>query len=192
MTNEEIISFIQQMKKDYPNMQVLNSDDYQVWKNTLSKLPKEIVECKYLDHKKNPNFKNTPPSIMLFANYKEEKKEEEKKILMKCPMCGKYLYYDAMVLHEARHKSIRYIKSRLERYFHRQIDKTEEIELLNMSSEEFDNKYNKFLEKLIPYVCESEQSNILRIKYSKDHPLERIPIDIQNEYKDFLRTLTKE
>lgn len=187
MSNEEIFSFVQQIKNDYPHMPVLSTEEFQIWKDTLSKLPKEIAELKYQEHKNNPSFKNTPPSIMLFANYKEEKKEEERKILMKCPRCGKYLYYEAMVLHEARHKSIEYIKSRYIRILNKELGKEKENELLIMAQDEFNKKYDEFLEKIIPYVNDSELNNILRIIYSREHPMERIPIDICSEMKDFLR-----
>ncbi len=180
MTKEEIIKFIQKIKREYPNFPTLTEDEYHVWIDTLSKISKELADLKYEDYKKETKVKNKYPTIELFLKSSENK--QQTKYLMTCPYCGRLLYDKAMNLHEARHRSINYIKSRAKKYFNVEMTPEKYSEFLTMQQNAFDIKYYEFILKLIPKMSESlELKNLLIIKFLYEHPGKKITNDIQGE-----------
>lgn len=179
MTNEEIMTFIQKIQRDYPKFD-LTGDEYQTWHDVLSKTTKEIAEGQYESHKQG-EYKNKIPSLQIFI-YKPKEDKDIKQFLLKCSDCGKILRYDAMSKHESRHKSVDYIKSRTKKYFNSEITKQKELQLVQMNDIEFDKKYDEFLEKLIPVTSGLEQRNLLNIKYTRENPGSKLNMN-QTELK---------
>lgn len=175
MTNDEVLLFIQQIKKDYPKFD-LSADEYQVWHDQLMKIKKEVAELKYEEHKKN-GYKTIPPKLEIFIY--EPKEETKKRIITeKCNWCGRIFYHEAMNLHEARHRSVDYIKSRTEKYFNKEFTKEKYESLMNMKEDEFQLTYDKFLKVLLKVVTGTEKIAILNSFYAKENPGTRIPIDV--------------
>lgn len=173
MSNEEIMSFIQRIQKDYPKFK-LSTAEYEVWQSVLSKTSKEIIEAKYNEHL-NGEYKKNIPSVMYFDVNSNETKQE-RKFLRQCEFCGKYLYHDAMVEHEGRHKSIRNISMKMKKIFSKEIN---EEKLLEMSDKEFNEKYDEFLEKIIDYTTGAEKRRLMIINYLKNNPGKTIPVDLE-------------
>ncbi len=174
MTNDEVMLFIQQIKKDYPKFD-LTSNEYQCWHDQLTKIQKEIAEVKYEEHKKS-EYKKNPPSLQIFI-YKPKEELKKRVVLMKCDTCGKMLYYDAMTLHTARHNSVNYIKSKTELLFKKEFTKDKYEELMNMSEDEFQSKYDLFLKQIVKYVSKAEQIAILNSFYLKENLGVKINVD---------------
>lgn len=175
MTNDEVMLFIQRIKKDYPKFD-LSGDEYQVWHDQLMKLQKEIADLKYEEHKKS-GFKTIPPKLEVFIY--EPKEETKNRIFTeKCYRCGKILYHNAMNLHEARHRSVDYIKSRTEKYFNKEFTKEKYESLMSIKEEDFQLIYDKFLKLLLKVVNGTEKIAILNSFYAKENPGTRIPIDV--------------
>ncbi len=174
MTNDEVMLFIQQIKKDYPKFD-LTSNEYQCWHDQLTKLQKEIAEVKYEEHKKS-EYKKNPPSLQIFI-YKPKEELKKRVVLMKCDTCGKMLYYDAMTLHTVRHNSVNYIKSKTELLFKKEFTKDKYEELMNMNEDEFQSKYDLFLKQIVKYVSKAEQIAILNSFYLKENLGVKINVD---------------
>ena len=175
MTNDEVMLFIQQIKKDYPKFD-LSGDEYQVWHDQLMKLQKEIAELKYEEHKKS-GFKTIPPKLEVFI-YEPKEEIKNRVFTEKCVKCGKILYHDAMNLHEARHRSVDYIKSRAEKYFSKEFTNEKYKNLMEMEEDTFQDTYDKFLKVLLKVVTGAEKIAILNSFYAKENPGTRIPIDV--------------
>lgn len=175
MTNDEVMLFIQQIKKDYPRFD-LTADEYQVWHDQLVKLQKEIAELKYEEHKKS-GFKTIPPKLEVFI-YKPKEEVKNRIFTEKCAKCGKTLYHEAMNLHEARHRSVDYIKSRTEKYFNKEFTKEKYESLMVMGENAFQDTYDKFLKLLLKVVTGVEKIAILNSFYAKENPGTKIPVDI--------------
>lgn len=173
MSNEEIMSFIQQIQKDYPKFK-LSTAEYEVWQSLLSKTSKEIIEAKYNEHL-NGEYRKNIPSVMYFETNSNETKQE-RRFLRQCEHCGKYLYHDAMVEHEGRHRSIKYIVKKMKELFSKELD---ENELLELSDKDFNQKYDEFLEKIINYTSGLEQKRLLIINFLKNNPGKTIPVDLE-------------
>ncbi len=181
MTKEEVMQFISQIKKDYSSFEIKDEDEYQVWKNALMRLSKDVVLARYAEHKENTNYKKNPPDIKLFL-FSEKESIKNKKFLMKCEFCGKIAYYDAMQKHMERHNSIRYMKTKGEKYFNHSMSPERENEFLLMKQDEFDSIYYNFLLKLIPLTTGLEHEILINIKFTKENP--GIPLAVNlNETK---------
>ena len=175
MTNDEVMLFIQQIRKDYPKFD-LSADEYQVWHDQLMKIKKEVAELKYEEHKKN-GFKTIPPKLEIFIY--EPKEETKKRIITeKCGWCGRILYHDAMNLHESRHRSVDYIKARTEKYFSKEFTNETYEKLMNMEENQFQEMYDKFLRSLLKVVTGAEKKAILNSFYAKENIGTKIPFDI--------------
>ena len=175
MTNEEIMSFIQKIKRDYSKFD-LSADEYQTWHDVLSKTTTEMANAQYNNHKQS-EYKTKIPSLQVFI-YKPKQEANPMLYLLKCQKCGKILRYSAMCKHEIRHKSVDYIKSRTKKHFRSEISKEKEQELLQLGEIEFDKKYDEFLEKLISVTTGLEQRNLLNIKYTRENPGARLDIHL--------------
>lgn len=172
MSNQEIINFIQLLEKDYPNFKPTN-EEYQVWKDILSKIGYEIARVKYQNHKDNKDFNKYPPKPTYFTFEKQAKVME--KYMRYCNYCNKLMYNEACDLHEDRHRSVNYIKKRKQEVWNKETTYQEELELLEMNQKEFDKKYLEFLKILYKRITNrQEKRNIENIVYLEEHPEETI------------------
>ena len=175
MTEEEIKRFMLIMKKDYPNSK-LTSEEQEKWKDTLSKISFTEASIKYYDHRNNVNFKDKFPSIRLFT-----KTSSDISYSTNCLYCGKQFSSDEIRLHEERHSSVNYIAKKYKEVFDIELDHKKCEALMEMNQEEFDAKYDDFLEKL-NNKCPSKI--IQRILYLNANPGKQLPMDFYEEDKD--------
>lgn len=174
MTEEEIKRFMTIIKKDYPNSK-LTSEELEEWKDALNKISFTEASIKYYDHRNNANFRDKFPSIRLFI-----KTSSNINYITNCIWCGKQFSSDEIRLHEERHSSVNYIVKQYKEHWDIEIDKSKYDELMNMDQEEFDAKYDDFLEKL-NNKCPSKI--IQKILYLNANPGKELPIEFYEEDK---------
>ena len=175
MTEEEIKRFMVIVKKDYPNSK-LTSEELEEWKYTLSKISFTEASIKYYDHRNNKNFKDKFPSIKLFI-----KSSSNINYSTNCLYCGKQFNSDEIRSHEERHSSINYIVKKYKEVFDKELDHKKCEELMNMNQEEFDAKYDEFLEKLNKKCPTRILQNIL---YLNANPGKDLPLEFLEENKN--------
>lgn len=179
MKQDEIYEFINQIKKDYPKFNVGTDEEYQVWKDILSKTSYELIKAKYQEHKNNEDYKKYPPKATYFTY--ESKSDEPIKYLRHCKYCGRLMYNEALDLHEDRHRSINYIVKRKNQLWNKPTTDEEETEFINMTQDKFDSKYLEFLKLVYQKITNpTEKRNIENIVYLTEHPTETIA---PQEYK---------
>ncbi len=175
MTEEEIKRFMTIIKKDYPNSK-LTSEELEEWEDALSKISFTEASIKYYDHRNNANFRDKFPSIKLFI-----KTSSNINYLTNCIWCGKQFSSAEIRSHEERHSSVNYIVKKYKEHWNIEIDKSKYDELMNMNQEEFDAKYDDFLEKL-NNKCPSKI--IQKILYLNANPGKELPMELYEEDKD--------
>lgn len=122
------------------------------------------MELKYYDAKKiiealriySQEHIEPPGVASLMAIAKRIETESEIEYETFCNFCGRYLDCKEQEEHENRCRSIRYIERKYKEIYNKNIDKKS---LWDLSEEEFNEKYDKFLESILKsnYCNENEK-----------------------------------
>ena len=157
MTKPEVLNFMKKIKSYYQNFVI---EDYVLdeWFNKLKQFNTNDV-YKRLDVHLNGEFQKMPPQLHFITKYLKtpSQKAKEEKILIRCGVCNSILELEKNDAHLSRHNSIRYIKCK-EHHFQKRFD---EKKLFELSDEDFEKFYDKFLEMLYTLAIDYDEKERL-------------------------------
>ena len=158
MTKVEVTHFLAKIKAYYQNFIM---EDYVVdeWADKLKKYDMEDVYKKFDEHL-NGDYKSEIPKLHYIIKYLKTKDEKQKVeyYFVKCGVCNKTIHNARYDEHISRHNSVSYIKSR-EKLLK---VKFNEEKLYEMSNQDFNKFYDKFIEELYNVTTEKYEKQRLK------------------------------
>lgn len=106
--------------------------------------------------KNENNYGKDPDAYQLIRGLlTTEDKETNSLGRVACMFCGRWFNRLEIYYHEARCRSIKHIEREYRKYLNREL--ADKIELYRMTDEEFDERYIKALEFLLPHMTDEER-----------------------------------
>lgn len=149
MTIEETTKFMKRIKQHYQDF-IIDSTKVEEWFKELKNYSYDDVNIKLEEHLKSEQFGHQIPKVYFLTKYltpeKDKIKNKANNLLVRCSLCGKVIKYSEFQNHMDRCNSVEFINLQSKKIFNKEIDKDR---YRNMSDEDFDNIYNRLLERIL-------------------------------------------
>ncbi len=134
------------LKRIKVNYQSFIDDAYteKEWYKELKDYDLDDVMAKLEEHFKSEQYGNQIPKVYFLTKYltTSKAKTSQQKYQLQCPICNEWVKGEEFDTHYGRCSSIKYIIKQSKVYLHKDLEREA---LMNMSEEEFQEKYDKLL-----------------------------------------------
>lgn len=162
MELKDVKLILNRIKVNYPNFV---NDDYtrSEWYRELKDYSLEDVMDKLEQHFRSEQYGNQIPKVYFLTKYLTKAKEKGKKLdgLLQCQLCGKWISMDDFEQHYDRCSSIDYLDNQYFKYFKKRLEENKKGQLYLVSSDVFNEKYNKMLKYILSHTNNNDEINYI-------------------------------
>lgn len=162
MELKDVKTILTRIKVNYPTFV---NDDYtrSEWYKELKDYSLNDVMEKLEQHFRSEQYGNSIPKVYFLTKYLKKEKEKNKEIdgLLQCQLCKQFVDYKDYEDHYDRCSSIDYLDNQYFKYFKKRLEENKKQQLYLVSSDIFNEKYDKMLEYILSHTDDKEEINYI-------------------------------
>lgn len=168
MELKDVKTILTRIKVNYPNFV---NDDYtrSEWYKELKDYSLDDVMEKLEQHFRSEQYGNQIPKVYFLTKYltKEKEKDKKKEIYIKCQLCDRTINLDDYDKHYDRCSSIDYLDNQYFKYFNKRLEENQKQQLYLVSSDIFNEKYDKMLKYILSHTNDKDEINYISKYFEK-------------------------
>ena len=169
MERKDVSVIMKRIKSHYQEFIV---DDFKLeeWYRELKDYSLDDVMEKLDLHLKSEQYGNQIPKVYFLTKYLTKEKEKGKEIdgLLQCQLCKQFVDYKDYEDHYDRCSSIDYLDNQYFKYFKKRLEENKKQQLYLVSSDIFNEKYDKMLEYILSHTDNKEEINYINKYFEKE------------------------
>jgi hypothetical protein len=169
MELKDVKTILTRIKVNYPTFV---NDDYtrSEWYKELKDYSLNDVMEKLEQHFRSEQYGNSIPKVYFLTKYLTKEKEKGKEIdgLLQCQLCKQFVDYKDYEDHYDRCSSIDYLDNQYFKYFKKRLEENKKQQLYLVSSDIFNEKYDKMLEYILFHTNDKEEINYINKYFEKE------------------------
>lgn len=169
MELKDVKTILTRIKVNYPTFV---NDDYtrSEWYKELKDYSLNDVMEKLEQHFRSEQYGNQIPKVYFLTKYLKKEKEKNKEIdgLLQCQLCHQFVDYKDYEDHYDRCSSIDYLDNQYFKYFKKRLEENKKQQLYLVSSNIFNEKYDKMLEYILSHTDDKEEINYINKYFEKE------------------------